>query len=238
MAGHSQFANIKHRKGAQDKKKAKLFTKLIREILTAAKQGMPDPAHNPRLRSAMIAARTANMPKDRIEEAIKKASGAGNAENYDEMRYEGYGPGGIAVIVEALTDNRNRTASEVRAAFTKNGGNMGESGSVSFMFKHVGLVTYPAAKASTDAMMEAAIEAGAEDCTSDDLFHHITCSPDDFSAVRDALIAKLGDPEEAKLTWQAVNAIPVEGEKAETLLELVEALEDNDDVQQVITNAA
>src|SRR5579872_4419137 len=166
MAGHSQFKNIMHRKGAQDKKRAKIFTKIIRELTTAARTGLPDPAANPRLRAAVIAARAANMPKDTVDRAIKRGAGGGEGENFEEMRYEGYGPGGIAVIVEGLTDNRNRTASEVRAAFTKAGGNLGETNSVSFMFDRVGQITYPAAAATSDAMFEAALEAGAENVES------------------------------------------------------------------------
>src|SRR5579884_1823437 len=171
MAGHSQFKNIMYRKGAQDKKRAKIFTKIIRELTTAARSGLPDPNANPRLRAALVAARQANMPKDTVERAIKRGAGGEGAEAYEEVRYEGYGPGGVAVIVEALTDNRNRTASEVRAAFTKFGGNMGETGSVSFMFDRLGVVTYPAAKASEEAMLEAAIDAGADNCESDAELH-------------------------------------------------------------------
>src|SRR5580692_6374161 len=178
MAGHSQFKNIMYRKGAQDKKRAKVFTKIIRELTTAARTGLPDPAANPRLRAAVLAARQANMPKDTVDRAIKRGSGGGADEAYEEVRYEGYGPGGVAVIVESLTDNRNRTASEVRAAFTKAGGNLGETNSVSFMFDRVGQITYPAATASSDAIFEAAVEAGADDVESGADEHVVLCAAD------------------------------------------------------------
>lgn len=236
MAGHSQFKNIMHRKGAQDAKRAKVFTKIIREIITAARTGQVDPNFNPRLRGAMLAARAANMPKDKIEAAVKRGSSPAGGENFEEVRYEGYGIGGVAVIVEALTDNRNRTASEVRAAFTKNGGTLGESGSVSFMFERVGLIEYPASKASADAMFEAAIEVGADDCASSADTHSITCAVDNFNEVRDGLNAKFGDAESAKLSWKPTTTTAVDQEKAETLMKMIEALEDNDDVQQVFTN--
>ena len=186
MAGHSQFKNIMYRKGAQDKKRAKIFTKIIRELTTAARSGLPDPAANPRLRAAVLSARQANMPRDTVERAIRRGSGSEGGEAYEEVRYEGYGPGGVAVIIEALTDNRNRTASEVRAAFTKAGGSLGETNSVSFMFERIGEITYPAATASTDDMFEAVIEAGAENVESDAEQHLVTCAPDDFNAARDA----------------------------------------------------
>src|SRR4249919_3935135 len=184
MAGHSQFKNIMHRKGAQDARRGRQFAKLIREITVSARQGLPDPASNPRLRAAMIAARAANMPKDTVERAIKKATGGGAGEDYVEVRYEGYGPAGVAVIVEALTDNRNRAAGEVRSAFAKNGGALGETNSVSFMFNRVGAVRYPSSAASEDAMLEAAIEAGAENAVTDDDGHDITCAVEDFFGVR------------------------------------------------------
>src|ERR1700734_1350409 len=187
MAGHSQFKNIMHRKGAQDARRARQFAKLIREITVSARQGLPDPASNPRLRAAMAAARDADMPRDTIERAIKKAPGPGGGEDYVEVRYEGYGPAGVAVIVEALTDNRNRTASDVRSAFSKHGGALGETNSVSFMFSRVGVIRYPAAAGSADDMLEAAIEAGADNAESDETGHEVTCAPDDFFAVRDAL---------------------------------------------------
>jgi YebC/PmpR family DNA-binding regulatory protein len=235
MAGHSQFKNIMRRKGAQDAKKAKLFTKIAREINAACKMGMPDPAHNPRLRAAMLKARQENIPRDRIEGLIKKASG-GVDETYDEVRYEGYGPGGVAVIIEALTDNRNRTASEVRAAFTKFGGNLGETGSVGFMFERVGAITYPKAKASEEAMLDAAIEAGADNCESDGERHQITCTPDAFGAVRDALEKALGEPQSAKLTWIAKSGAPINEDDARALLKMIDVLEDSDDVQEVFAN--
>src|SRR5690348_4746944 len=184
MAGHSQFKNIMYRKGAQDKKRGKVFTKLIRELTTAARIGVPDPASNPRLRAAVLAARQANMPKDTVERAIKRGAGAEAGEAYEEVRYEGYGPGGVAVIVEALTDNRNRTASEIRAAFTKSAGALGETNSVSFLFDHVGEIDYPASAASADEMLEAAIDAGADDVASDDERHVVTSASDDLNTVR------------------------------------------------------
>ncbi|MGY8991284.1 MAG: YebC/PmpR family DNA-binding transcriptional regulator [Rhodospirillales bacterium] len=236
MAGHSQFSNIMHRKGAQDKKRAKIFAKLIREITVAVKSGMPDPDANPRLRSAIVAARAANMPKDNVERAIKKAAGGDDGENYEEVRYEGYGPGGVAIIVEALTDNRNRTASEVRTAFSKHGGSMGETGSVNFMFKRVGLIHYPANVANADDVFEAALEAGAQDVKSESDGHDILCEPDDFSAVRDALETKFGDAEAARLDWQPNNTVAIEEDAAGTLINLLSTLDDNDDVQRVASN--
>ena len=235
MAGHSQFKNIMHRKGRQDAVRARAFTKLLREILVAAKTGLPDPAANPRLRSAIQAARAANVPKDNIERAIKKATG-GQGESYDEVRYEGYGPGGVALIVEVLTDNRNRTASEVRAAFTRHGGALGETNSVSFQFERVGQIRYPAEVADAEAMLEAAIEAGATDCDSGEAGHEITCAPDDLSAVRDALEARFGAPEQAHLGWVPQATVPVDDDKAETLFKLIDQLDSNDDVQRVIGN--
>jgi YebC/PmpR family DNA-binding regulatory protein len=236
MAGHSQFKNIMHRKGAQDKKRAKVFTKLIRELQTAARQGLPDANANPRLRAAIIAARGANMPKDTVERAIKRGAGGEGSENFEEVRYEGYGPGGVAIIVEALTDNRNRTASEVRAAFTKAGGNLGETNSVSFMFDRVGEISYRADVASPDAMFEAALEAGADNVESGEEVHLVTTAADDLNAVRDALEAKLGTPEAARLAWRPKTATPTEGEAADRLLKLLETLEDSDDVQNVYAN--
>ena len=236
MAGHSQFKNIMHRKGRQDAKRGKVFTKLIREITTAAKTGLPDPDANPRLRAAIAAAREANMPSDTIKRAIKRGSGEEGAENYEEIRYEGYGPGGVAMIVEALTDNRNRTASEVRAAFTKYGGTLGETGSVSFMFEHVGLIQYPAAVAGADAMFEAALEAGATNVDSTADGHEVTCRPDDFSAVRDALERKFGVAGTARLDWKPLSVVPVGGDAAATLVKLLNVLYDSDDVQRVAAN--
>ena len=235
MAGHSKFKNIMHRKGAQDAKRAKTFSKHAREIYVAAKSGMPDPDKNPSLRTAILAARADNMPKDNITRAIKKADGGGG-ENYEEVRYEGYGPGGVAVIVEALTDNRNRTASEVRTAFTKHGGALGETGSVGFMFERVGLVRLPASIGDVDTVFEAALEAGADDVQSDADGHEITCSPDDFATVRDALEAKFGDPEAARLEWKPNTTSDVDESTAETLFKFLETLDDNDDVQRVAAN--
>jgi YebC/PmpR family DNA-binding regulatory protein len=236
MAGHSQFKNIMHRKGAQDKKRAKVFTKIIRELTTAARTGLPDPAANPRLRAAVIAARAANMPKDTVDRAIKRGAGGEDGEAYEEVRYEGYGPGGVAVIVEALTDNRNRTASDVRAAFTKAGGNLGETNSVSFLFDHLGEVTYPAEAASADAMFEAALEAGAENVESGEGGHVVTCAPEDLTALRDALEQRFGAPQSARLAWRAKTSAPVAGDAASSLVKLLETLEDSDDVQQVYAN--
>ncbi len=236
MSGHSQFKNIMYRKGAQDKKRAKVFTKLIRELTTAARTGLPDPAANPRLRAAVLAARQANMSKDTVERAIKRGAGGEAGEAYEEVRYEGYGPAGVAVIVEALTDNRNRTASEVRAAFAKCGGALGETGSVGFLFDHVGEVAYPAAMASADAMLEAAIEAGASDVQSDDDGHVVTCDPDDFNSVRDLLEQHFGPAEAARLVWRPKTSAPVEEDAAATLFKLLETLDDSDDVQNVYAN--
>ena len=235
MAGHSKFKNIMHRKGAQDAKRAKIFAKHAREIYTAAKLGMPDPDKNPRLRGAISAARADNMPKDNIDRAIKKAEGGGG-ENYDEIRYEGYGPGGVAVIVEALTDNKNRTASEVRAAFSKVGGSLGETGSVGFMFERVGLIRLKADAGDADTVFEAALEAGAADVASDADGHEITCDPDDFSTVRDALAETFGEPEAARLDWKPTTTTEVDEDAAGTLFRLIDVLEDNDDVQRVASN--
>ena len=236
MAGHSQFKNIMYRKGAQDKKRAKVFTKLIRELTTAARSGLPDPAANPRLRAAIIAARGANMPKDTVDRAVKRGAGGADGENYEEIRYEGYGPGGVAVIVEGLTDNRNRTASDVRAAFTKAGGNLGETNSVSFMFERVGQITYPASVATSEAMFEAAVEGGADDVESSGEEHVITCDPDQLNAVRDALDARFGAPASARAVWKPKTLTPVDGDTAEALFKMLEALEDSDDVQNVFAN--
>ncbi len=236
MAGHSQFKNIMYRKGAQDKKRAKIFTKIIRELTTAARTGLPDANANPRLRAAIAAAKEANMPKDTVERAIKRGAGGVDGENYEEVRYEGYGPGGIAIIVEALTDNRNRTASDVRAAFTKHGGNLGESNSVSFMFDRLGQVSYPAAVASADAMFEAAVEAGADNVESGAEEHVVTCAPDALNALRDALEQRFGAAQGARLVWRPKTLAPIEGEAAEALFKLLETLEDSDDVQNVFAN--
>ena len=236
MAGHSQFKNIMHRKGAQDKKRAKQFARLTREIMVAARAGMPEVDKNPQLRGAVQAARSSNMPKDNIERAIKRAAGGEEGTVYDEIRYEGYAPGGVAVIVEALTDNRNRTASEVRSAFSKYGGSLGETNSVSFMFDRLGVITYPAEVASADEMFEAAVEAGATNVESGEEDHEVTCDPDDFSLVRDALTERFGDPREASLGWKPQTTVEMEEDQARTLLKLLEALDDNDDVQRVAAN--
>ncbi len=236
MAGHSKFKNIMHRKGAQDKKRSKIFSKLSREITVAAKMGGEDIDSNPRLRLAVANAKSQSMPKDNIERAIQKASG-GDAENYDEMRYEGYGSGGVGVIVEALTDNRNRTASEVRTIFNKAGGNMGESGSVNFMFDRVGEITYPADAADADAMFEAALEAGAEEVESDEDGHAIYTDGADLHAVVEALTAALGkEPDNANLIWKPKEPIELDKDGAEKMMRLIDALEDNDDVQTVYGN--
>lgn len=236
MAGHSQFKNIMHRKGAQDAKRAKIFTKVQREITVAAKAGGGDPASNPRLRSAIAWAREENMPNDRIKRAIDSATGAGGAENYEPMRYEGYASGGVAVIIEALTNNRTRTAGEVRSYFTKCGGNLGETNSVSFMFDRIGQIFYPAAKSSADKMFEAAVEAGAQDCVSGAEGHEIVTAPDDFMGVREALENKFGAPERSGLIWKPNVMAPVDAGMAESVMELIDLLEDNDDVQTVTTN--
>lgn len=236
MAGHSQFKNIMHRKGKQDAQKAKQFNKIAREITVAAKSGLPDPAANPRLRAAVMAARALNMPRERIERAIKAASGPADGANFEEIRYEGYGPGGVALIVECLTDNRNRTAPELRTAFSKNGGGLGETNSVSFMFQRCGLIQYPASVANADAMLEAVIEAGGDNVESSDELHDITTGTDDLAAVREALEAKFGAPQTARLTWKPLNLVAISGEPAENLLKLLDVLEENDDVQNVIGN--
>ena len=235
MAGHSQFKNIMHRKGRQDKARSKLFGKLAREITVSAKLGLPDPAFNPRLRAAVLAARAENMPKDNIERAIKKSQGA-ETENYDEIRYEGYGPSGVAVIVEALTDNRNRTAGEVRAIFSKNGGNLAETGAVSFMFSHVGVVEYDAKAASADAILEAAIDAGAEDVASNEDGHQVITTPDTLNDVTKALEARFGEPRRSSMLWKPQNTVALEDEAGEKVLKLIESLDDSDDVQNVYAN--
>ncbi|SRR5579875_1793068 len=236
MAGHSQFKNIMHRKGAQDKKRAKVFTKIIRELTTAAKSGSADPDANPRLRAAVMAAKEANMPRDTIERAIKRGtSGGADAETYEQVRYEGYGPGGVAVIVEALTDNRNRTASEVRAAFTKAGGNLGESNSVSFLFDRVGQIGFPAA-VDLDALFEAAVDAGADDVETQGDGRIVTCAADSLNAVRDALERRFGPANSARIVWRPKSNTPIGRDDAEALFKLLEILEDNDDVQNVFAN--
>jgi YebC/PmpR family DNA-binding regulatory protein len=235
MAGHSQFKNIMHRKGAADARRSKLFSKLAKEITVAAKLGAPDPAMNARLRLAILNARAENMPKDNIERAIKKASG-NDADNYAEVRYEGYGPGGVAMIVEALTDNRNRTASSVRSAFSKFGGAMGESGSVAFMFDRVGQITYPAKAGSPDEMIEAAIDAGADDVASDAEWHTVSVGFPSLGEVAKNLEEKLGEAETVKAVWLPQNTTVLDEEKAAAMLKLVAALDDDDDVQAVYSN--
>ena len=237
MAGHSKFKNIMHRKGAQDKKRSKIFSKLSREITVAAKMGGEDIDSNPRLRLAVATARSQSMPKDNIERAIAKASG-GDAENYDELRYEGYASGGVGIIVEALTDNRNRTASDVRTIFGKAGGNMGESGSVGFMFDRVGEIIYPADVADADAMFEAALEAGADEVESDEDGHAVYTNAADLHAVVAALTEALGgaEPESAKLIFKPKEPMVLDKDGAEKVMRLIEALEDNDDVQTVFGN--
>ncbi|OLP44104.1 YebC/PmpR family DNA-binding transcriptional regulator [Rhizobium oryziradicis] len=235
MAGHSQFKNIMHRKGKQDAVRSKMFSKLAREITVAAKTGMPDVNMNARLRLAVQNAKAQSMPKDNIERAIKKASAA-DGENYEEIRYEGYGPGGVAVIVEALTDNRNRTASSVRSTFSKAGGALGETGSVSFSFDKVGEITYKASVGDADKVMEAAIEAGAEDVTSDEDGHTIICGFEDMNEVSKTLEGVLGEAESVKAIWRPQNTVPVDEEKAQSLMKLIDTLEDDDDVQNVYSN--
>ena len=235
MAGHSKWANIQHRKGRQDKIRGKLFSKLSKEITIAAKMGDPDVDNNPRLRMAVKEAKSLSMPKDNIDRAIKKAIG-GDAENYDEIRYEGYGPGGVAVIVEAMTDNKNRTASTVRSTFSKAGGNLGETGSVGFMFDRKGEVVYPASAGDADTVMMAAIEAGAEDVQSDDESHVILCADTDLNDVSTALEADLGESESTKVIWQPNIQSDLDLEGVEKLMRLVDALEDDDDIQKVTTN--
>ncbi|WP_158818994.1 YebC/PmpR family DNA-binding transcriptional regulator [Methylocapsa sp. S129] len=235
MAGHSQFKNIMHKKGKQDAIRSKLFSKLAREITVAAKMGLPDPAMNARLRAAVIDARAENMPKDNIDRAIKKASGS-ESENYDEVRYEGYAPGGVAVIVEALTDNRNRTAGDVRSNFTKAGGALAETGAVSFMFDRVGLILFDKSVASDDAMLEAAIEAGADDVVSSADGHEVITALESLRDAQKALEAKFGEPRKASLVWRPQNTIAVDDESGEKILKLVGALEENDDVQNVYAN--
>jgi YebC/PmpR family DNA-binding regulatory protein len=236
MAGHSQFKNIMYRKGAQDKKRGKVFTKIIRELTTAARTGLPDPAANPRLRAAVLAARQANMPKDTVDRAIRRGAGGEAGSAYDEVRYEGYGPGGTAVIVEALTDNRNRTASEIRAAFTKAGGALGETNSVGFLFDRVGEIVYPAGAAGAEDMFEAVIEAGADNVESDAEQHLVTSAADDFNTVRDALEQQFGQAASARLAWRAKTTAPIDEDNAIALFKLLETLEDSDDVQNVYAN--
>ena len=236
MAGHSQFKNIMHRKGKQDAMRSKMFSKLAREITVSAKMGLPDPNMNPRLRAAIQAARAENMPRDNIERAIKKALG-GDSENYEEIRYEGYAPGGVAVVIEALTDNRNRTASEVRSYFTKAGGSLAETGAVSFMFDRVGVVEFDIKVAGEDQMMEAAIEAGADDVASTEDGHEIVTAMESLRDVTKVLEDKFGEPRKAGLVWRPQNMIAVDDEAGEKIMKLLDTLEENDDVQRVFSNA-
>jgi YebC/PmpR family DNA-binding regulatory protein len=235
MAGHSKFKNIMHRKGRADAARSKLFSKLSREITVAAKSGMPDPAMNPRLRLAVNNAKAESLPKDVIDRAIKKSQ-MGDADSYEEIRYEGFGPGGVGVIVEALTDNRNRAAANVRSIFSKNGGALGETGSVAFMFDRMGQITYPAKAGTEDAVMEAAVEAGAEDVESDDEGHVIWTAFEDLTAVIDALTGVLGDPKTTAITWRPKSLTPVEGDAVATIMKLIDTLDDEDDVQNVYAN--
>jgi YebC/PmpR family DNA-binding regulatory protein len=235
MAGHSKFKNIMHRKGRQDAVRSKMFSKLSREITVAAKSGIPDPAMNPRLRLAIANAKAESMSKDVIDRAIKKAIG-GDAETYEEIRYEGFGPGGVGIIVEVLTDNRNRAAANVRSTFAKNGGNLGETGSVSFMFDRMGQIIYPAAVGSEDKVMEAAIEAGADDVESDEESHTIFTAFEQLSEVAQALEGQLGAPKSTSIVWRPKSQTPVSGDPVATLMKLIETLEDDDDVQNVYSN--
>jgi YebC/PmpR family DNA-binding regulatory protein len=236
MAGHSHAKNIMHRKAAQGAKKARAFGKLIREITVSAKQGLPDPAKNPRLRAAVKAALTANMTRDTIDRAIKRAALGGPGEDYVEVRYEGYGPYGIAVIVEALTDNRNRTGGDLRSIFSKHGGALGETNSVAFQFERKGVLRYPAAAGSGDTMLEAAIEAGAEDVESGEAGHEVSCAVEDFSAVRDALEQRFGTAESGRLEWWPSTTVELDEERAREVLKLLDILDEHDDVQNVSAN--
>lgn len=236
MAGHSKFKNIMHRKGAQDAKRAKIFTKIAREIFVAAKNGDPNPTTNPRLRLAISSARAANMPKDKVVAAIKKATSPGDAQNYYEIRYEGYGPDGVAFIVDVLTDNKNRSVAEVRSAFSKSGGSLGETGSVGYMFERAGLINYPKKIASEDEIFEIAIESGANDCVSDDDSYQIVTTFEDFNQVQVSISEKLGEPTSSEISYLPQNTIEVNEETALKIIKLVDSLEDNDDVQKVVGN--
>lgn len=236
MAGHSQFKNIMHRKGAQDAKRARIFAKIAREIMVAARSGLPDPNSNPRLRAALASAWAANMPKDNVDRALKKALGGDDGTVYEEVRYEGYGPGGVAVIVETLTDNRNRTASEVRSHFNKYGGNLGETGSVGFCFERIGILHFEKNKFTFDQIFEAAVEGGADNVEPMDDVWEVTCSMEAFATVRDHLIENLSDPLQAKVIWRPLSTTPCDEDTAKTLIKLMDVLEDNDDVQNVYAN--
>lgn len=235
MAGHSKFANIMHRKGAQDKKRAQQFTKLAREIQAAVKTGGADPDGNPRLFRAIAAARAQSMPKDNIQRAVDRGAGAGG-ENLDEIRYEGFGPGGVGVIVECLSDNRNRTAGDVRAAFSKNGGNLGETNSVACLWDHIGEIRFPLQAADEDAMLEAVIEAGCDDCVAEEEEHVITCGMTALGEAVSVLSKKFGEPISAKFVWRPQTQIPIEGDSADALMKLLTTLDDLDDVQNVYSN--
>lgn len=236
MAGHSQFKNIMYRKGARDARRAKMFGKLIRELTVAARSGLPDPAANPRLRAAVAAAKAANMPKDTIERAVRRGAGGEEGASFEEIRYEGYGPGGVAIIVEALTDNRKRTVADVRAAFSKYGGSLGESGSVSFMFERVGVIRYPPEVASGEEMFEAALEAGADNVESTAAGHEIICAADELNDVRDALTERFGNAQSGALEWRPQITVAADESTAATLIKLLGVLDDNDDVQAVFAN--
>jgi len=235
MAGHSKFKNIQYRKGAQDKKRAKLFAKISKEITVAAKLGLPDPDSNPRLRSAISLARSQNMPKDNIERAVKKSSDE-NSETYDEVRYEGFGPSGVGIIVETLTDNRNRTAGDIRSIFSKCGGNLGETGSVSFMFNHLGKIDIPMNLMAFEEIFDVAIECGASDCDESDDFYEVYCSPEDLHQTANLLESSLKNDLAAKLSWKPTNLISVDEESAHKIINMVNSLDDHDDVQEVFAN--
>ncbi len=236
MAGHSQFKNIMHRKGAQDSKRAKMFAKIAREITVAAKSGLPDPKQNPRLRNAILNARNENMPNDKINKAILKASSNDSSDNYSEIRYEGFGNSGISIIIEALTDNKNRTASEVRSVLTKNGGNLGETGSVAFNFKQVGEISFDINLANKDEIIMFAIENGATDILEEETIFRIISTPNNFGALRNSLEKKFGEPKKSKLVWIAINVIEISKEEAKKLFYIIDTLEENDDIQNVYTN--
>lgn len=237
MAGHSKWANIMYRKGAQDARRAKRFTKLIREVYVAAREGTPDPDHNPRLRTAVAAAKSQSVPKDNIERAIKKAAGGDSGqERFDTLSYEGFGPGGVAVIVDAITDNRNRTAATIRSIFSRHGGTLGESGSVAYLFRRVGVIRFPADAASGDDMFEAALEIGADECESEADGHEVICAPESLSEASEAMSGRFGTPERVEIAWRAQTTVPIDEDKAEAVFRLLEALDDSDDVQQVSAN--
>ena len=237
MAGHSKWANIMYRKGAQDARRAKRFTKLIREVYVAAREGVPDPDHNPRLRTAMAAAKSQSVPKDNIERALKKAAGGdGGQERFDTLSYEGFGPGGVAVIIDAITDNRNRTAAIIRSIFSRHGGTLGETGSVNYLFQRVGVIRFPADAASGDDMFEAALQVGADECESEADGHEVICEPESLSQANEALTARFGAPERVEIAWRPQTTVPIDEDKAAAVFQLLEALDDSDDVQQVSAN--